>query len=329
MGHETLDRAAIEKALQRSPSGGNAKPFIWAWFENTLEIECRPDSGLHYLNRNQHTTWLALGLLIESAHVTARSLGWQMLASISPNGVKANLSFSRDPKLQVSEKEWFQLLKRRTFRGPFVPSQAPKTLADSATVHLATLDSITESFKKYLISADTYLWAQKEATAHFLKEIRFFDKRIEPRGIRSQDLGVGFLDQLMLYCFRLAPGLLSKIATTPILNFTFQMASQQSLRNAHFILITSPTLDSQGLLQAGRDSMRAWLQMEEQGFSIQPYSIPAINLVDASKGVLPADTLEKFRTLFSITGPKVLQEQFQLAASQKPVWLLRVGRPKG
>jgi hypothetical protein len=72
--------------------------------------------------------------------------------------------------------------------------------------------------------------------------------------------------------------------------------------------------------------MQVWIEMEKQGYKVQPLSMASITLVDAATNSLPADTKKNFRQLFSFTGPEVLKEQFQLSAQEKPVWLLRIGR---
>ena len=198
-----LDRKKIEMALDKSPTGGNAKPFSWRWMGNHLLISY--DAGLaeHYLNRNHQASWLALGCLIESARVAAQAQGWEMDYGLI-DGVIGTLMIFKPGLLQNQPSQTAPIwLTRKTYRGRFEPSPVPKVLPDLAKagtqVHLTASSSLTDRFCRYILKSDTYLWLQTKATASFLKEVRFFDSRIEPRGIRAADLGIGIGEQFMFY----------------------------------------------------------------------------------------------------------------------------------
>ncbi|MBC7464871.1 MAG: hypothetical protein H7256_02675 [Bdellovibrio sp.] len=327
-----VNKALIESALQKTPTGGNSKPFLWSWTDNKLEIRHDEKLAEHYLNRNSHTSWIALGCLLQSVEIAAAKQNWLSQVAVHGNA-EATIEFKKLNSENQSNENYIQLLNRSTYRGPFKPSSMPVIATDSSqdqdqVVHIKTLNSkdLSAAFKGLLIMADTYLWLQTKATKAFFKEMRFFAERKEARGIRSKDLGVGIMDQIMLYCFSHVPWVLQWIVKTPILNLSFKKASLQNIQNSHFVLITSPSLDPKSLILAGRESLKVWLELEQKGYNVQPYSTASITLVDATAGVLPNDTKPAFRNLFTEKGPQIYREQFHLFAGEMPVWLLRVGK---
>ena len=53
-----LDYKVIELALEKSPTGGNARPFEWYWDQDDFIIEHSVRLSAHYLNRNYHASYL-------------------------------------------------------------------------------------------------------------------------------------------------------------------------------------------------------------------------------------------------------------------------------
>ena len=327
-----LSLKVIEMALHKSPTGGNSKPFHWHWEKNNLIIKHSFEHAAHYLNRNNHTSWIALGCLIESVKVAALSQDWEAHSQISNDNLSAQISFTAATSSSVPIPRLIALLDRITYRGPLSKSEPPEIFthhensSNGIQIKLAETEDLSSEFKKFIISSETYIWLQQKATRAFFSEVRFFDHRKNERGIRSEDLGINKADQFMLYCFSFIPWLLSVIVSIPVLNFSFKQASKRNLKNAHFVLITAPSLKSLNLLNAGEAAIRLSIDLEMQGYVVQPYSMASITLVDAATNQLPTDTLEKFKTLFTQIGPEVLKNQFNLEIVEKPIWLLRVGR---
>ncbi len=328
IGLKTLNQEIIEMALEKTPTGGNTKPFIWTWSKNQLLIHQDLKFATHYLNRNQHTSWIALGCMIKSVEIAANDQGWEIQTKLTTD-VGAEISFFQSRQIDSKKEKLAKLLSRTTYRGLFEPSSEPKILPTEQPgiqAHVSCANSIISDFKNFMVSADTYLWIQKKAALSFFNEVRFFDHRISLRGIRSEDLGVGLIDQLILYVFSFVPWLLSLIIHIPILNFNFKNASRRNMKNAHYLLVTAQSLDSNSLVRAGQEAMRQWINLEEQGYKVQPCSLASITLVDAATNCLPLDTHQKFRDLFRFIGPDILRRQFNLDPAAQPIWLLRVGR---
>ncbi len=326
---QNFDPQLIEMALSKSPTGGNSKSFSWLWMNSqTVRIQLDKTIRAHYLNPNHVAEWLALGCLIESADIAAQAQGFETDVRISKD-LQCEMSFSVSQK--TSDELFQALLKRRTSRFEFKTSAVPhvsQSAQPGIEVRLASALNAQTKFKNFVRSADQYIWRQSGATKSFFNEIRFFDRRLGPKGLRSEDLSGRIGDQIFLYILSLFPFLTGIIARTPLLNMIFLKASARNLKNAHFILITFQSLDPISLVRAGQESLRTWAELQKQGYQVQPYSTASLTLVDAETGHLPQDTSSFFRTLFTHTGPEIIKQQFKLLPQEKPVWLLRVGHKK-
>ncbi|MGZ5279475.1 MAG: hypothetical protein ACXWC9_06015, partial [Pseudobdellovibrionaceae bacterium] len=219
-----LNRSLIETALEKSPTGGNSKPFSWTWQGRSLHIHHNNQYAEHYLNRNQHTSLIALGCLIASVEIAAQFQGFDVESNVLIQDLSAQLKFTKNEQAGKGFEDYQALLKRQTFRGEFSPSPKPtlpSLRASSAVqVHVAGSQEISEQTKNFLTAADTYLWLQKHATRDFLNEIHFtrLPQTKDDRGIRVVDLGVGKMDQILLKIFSWVPWLPNMFARIPGLN---------------------------------------------------------------------------------------------------------------
>lgn len=332
--HGEIERSQIELAMERSPTGGNSKPFYWFWEGRVLHVRHDEALAAHYLNRRQHTSLIALGCLITSVQIGAQHQGFKADCKISETDLSAQITFKKETPEKINASDMQALLNRHTFRGEFAPSDAPviasETHPSGIQLRIAPSSNISKKMRAFLTKADSYLWRQNKATRAFFEEIRFtqspqgkFD-----RGIRVIDLGINKMDQLMLRVLRWMPAVASFMARIPGLNISFRAASLRSQKNSHYVLISATDLSPSGLIHAGQKAMKVWIDLEKHGFKVQPISLASITLVDAALGALPSDTRKNFRLLFTELGPDALRNQFQLKNNEKPVWLLRVGRAK-
>lgn len=328
-----LNADLINMALEKVPTGGNAKPFAWDWVGELLIIRHQAHFAPHYLDRNNHTLLITLGCLLESVEIAARHQGWISEYSSNEKDLSTIIRFSKSAETFSEDQNFFSLLSRSTYRGPLKESVAPVLPLDNpehsdndVQVKLASSTSLSTSFKKFLSDADSYMWVQTKAAVSFFKEVRFFDDRMGPRGIRSADLGASKMDQVLLYLLSFVPWMLSLIVRIPFINVNFKNASKRNIKNAHFVLVSANDLTASSLINAGREAIRIWVNLEQQGYQVQPYSTASITLVDAATSWLPADTLKKFHTLFTVTGPAACAQQFKLQKNEKPVWMFRVGK---
>lgn len=339
-----IDRTLIERALEKSPTGGNSKPFSWSWSGEALVIKHDAKLAEHYLNRNHHTSWIALGCLLTSVEIAAKAQGFGIEFSTKEafdpsennHGPNSTIHFARLADSNISDeavRNLQALLGRQTYRGPLAPSAAPAfvpTGSDGVSIRLISTAETSKTTKEYITAADSYLWIQKQATRDFFKEVTFSATPQGPkdRGIRIGDLGINKADQMMLRFLSRATWLPSLMAQVPGLNASFKAVTKRTLKNAHLLLVSAKNLNPEELIRVGQETLRAWIELEKQGYRLQPLSMASITLIDAATGVLPGDTKSMFRRLFEDIGPAVLRRQFGLATQEKPVWLLRVGVPQ-
>lgn len=326
-----IDRSVIESALERTPTGGNSKPFYWNWIDGTLLVRHDKELDEHYLNRKYQTSWIALGCLIASVQIAAKSQGLKVDCKISWEEHTARFTFQNFSEKIVKSDDLRLLLQRKTYRGALQESPAPTLTLSSnrqIQIHLSPSQHILKSTTRFLTLADSYLWLQKKAARSFFKEVVFTanPQGKEDRGIRVVDFGIGKMDQMMLRLFSRMTWLPSLVARIPLLNTPFKANTKRTLKNAHLLLVTAEDLSAPSLVRAGEEAMKSWLELEKQGYQLQPLSTASITLVDAANGLLPEDTRPFFRSLFTDTGPRILKEQFHLNEKEKPVWLLRVGK---
>lgn len=322
-----LDRAVVEKAIELTPTGGNAKPFLWQWVEGELHVSHDEKLAKHYLNPSNHASWISMGCLLTSVEVAANAQGWSTEANVMDD-LKAAIRFvpSSGANHAISMRTLEQRVTVRTAFKSSSPPALPGVAFHGTKAHLQAAEDLKPSFISYLRSADKYLWYQRKALDSFFNEIRFFENEKSPRGIRSKDLGINKMDEFMIYLFSFVPWLLFLIARIPVLNHTFVAAAKRSIKNSHFFLVTAQSLDSQSLLRAGQTAMWNWLSVVEQGYHAQPFTVASLSVATNALGRLPEDTQARFRKLFADVAPEVFQKQFDLAKDEHPVWMLRVGK---
>lgn len=330
----------LEIALSHSPTGGNSKPFTWKWKNNTLCISHDEQLAAHYLNRNNHTSYLALGCMIASIEVTASELGLNWKASFNEESLYSEVQFFA---LNGSTKERTEILypmisKRHTYRGMFKTarqlSNPAFTLTDSELFNnkmisrsFVTSSKVGNQFKNYLLKSESYMWVQMKALKDFLKEIRFFSSKssFEERGIPTFELGISIVDEVMLAALKVVPAVLSWMRRLPVLNLQMVMEAKKTVKNSNFCLFSAKDTSATSLVQVGRVAMLTWLDLELQGYKVQPISMAVIPLLDSATGNLPNDTRPEFQKLFGAAGLHSMSEQFQISREQTPVWMFRFG----
>ncbi|MGZ5279922.1 MAG: hypothetical protein ACXWC9_08270, partial [Pseudobdellovibrionaceae bacterium] len=98
-----LDRKSIEQALEKSPTGGNSKPFSWSWHGNALSIHHNQALAEHYLNPDHQASWIGLGCLLTSVELAARDQGWKIEFRICKEDVSAEIAFMPSEKFDPSK----------------------------------------------------------------------------------------------------------------------------------------------------------------------------------------------------------------------------------
>ena len=239
-------KSEIELALNCSPSGGNCKPFLWKWIGD-CELHITHDMQLahHYLNRNNHTSYLALGCLLISIEVIADKLNLAVETQIDEAELATKVKFVNKTKTSSLSFLYSALKQRSTYRGQFKKQQQKvsdfksdmffegQEVVSREYIYFESLNSL---FIKYLLKTESYMWIQKKALIDFLAEIRFFSNKSskKQRKIASFELGVSIVDQILLASLKRVPSLLSLMRQIPILNLPMKANVYKGLKNANF-----------------------------------------------------------------------------------------------
>ena len=164
-----LSKKEIEIAMEKSPTGGNAKPFFWLWKKEVLVIHHHDELADHYLNRNFHASWFALGCLLASIDLAAEAQGWCTSVRILDD-MGAEVTFAWTGPNPEQNTLIQKLVSRSTYRGKFRPSEppsVPQQVNSDIQVRLQSCQSLLKEFKQYILTSDTYLWLQKKASLSF------------------------------------------------------------------------------------------------------------------------------------------------------------------
>ncbi len=333
-------KSEVELALNYSPSGGNSKPFQWKWMSDyELHITHDNQLALHYLNRNNHTSYLALGCLLTSVEVVADKLNLAVETQIDEVALSTKVKFVNKTKMSSLSFLYSVIGQRSTYRGKFKKQKQTASAFKSDTFfegqevisrEYKYSESLNSAFIKFLLETESYMWVQKKALIDFLSEIRFFSNKSskEQRKIASFELGVSIVDQILLASLKRVPWLLSLMRQVPILNLPMKANVYKSVKNANFCLFRSQSLKPQALIEVGKVAMLTWLELEKQGYKVQPMSLSSIPVLDSLTGHLPDDTKASFTELFQRQSLEVFNGQFSENQELKPVWLFRFGVPK-
>lgn len=255
-----------------------------------------------------------------------------------------NVSFENDKLNQNSSDNARELLtsihQRSTYRGFFQPSRLEdwqrelltKSAKPQTSISVVSNGNVQGDFISFLKSCELYMWFQGRAFIEFLRSVRFGEKKptIDEPGLATNQLGVKAHDLFFLQILKIVPWLAQILIRIPGLNFPIVSGVKKRLKNSHYLLITSDTLESENIIAAGQSAMAAWLELERMGYKAQPMSSASITLLDAENDALPADTLPKFKKIFYTEGPEIIRKQFHLSTSNQGahiIWLLRFGKP--
>lgn len=318
----------FDAILKKVPTGGNSKPFVWQWIENELYVRHDQKLAEHYLNRDNHTSKIAFGCLIESLQTVCQELRLKHQMQIEQDALSLRFTILETSAEVTAGNQIAALLNRSTYRGLM------NSKVKSAPINLDQWEgafvnqSASQDFLSYLKLTANYIWHQQQATIDFFKEIRFFSKvsSNEKRGIPTFELCLPVKDLLALKMFSLVPKLLVHLMKLKPIEKIFFENTQRLLEGSNFVLICAPSASSSDLIQTGRRALKIWLDLENQGFHVQPLSTATIPIVDAVNNVLPADTHPAFREIYEQQGLKLLKKEFSMKESLIPVWLFRVGK---
>lgn len=350
-----MNKQKFEDILQRSPTGGNSKPFGFLWSENNnnlVTIFADKNISQHYLNRNNHGDYLGFGCLMYLIYLEslAQNLQFEILnLEEEPLFLKIQIQFNQIQTLTENQKNHLNLYtyinQRSTYRQGFkfedninldlFHSYPRLTFFKKndyqLNLHFCTAQQVTSEFKKYLIQCEAYIWSHKQATKDVLNDIRFGSASApsasKKRKIPVSSFKLNFIEEFFIKFLQSKPQIGQLLIRMPLFKYTLTSLTIKNIHNSHFFLVSTSKICPESLIEAGALAMQTWLLLESQNLKAQPFSGASINLVDAFTNNLPNDTLPSYFQLFNETGPALFKSQFNLTESERPVWMFRLGKP--
>jgi hypothetical protein len=334
-GVDTVKRL-LDKAL-RIPTADNIQPWSFRWDGQNLSVYHNDTLALHPLNNANQISFFNLGFLIEAVRIAAsvEYLETQVQLFLGQNptypGVWATFQFSqsqREPDKLAEVMAW-RTTDRRLYQGGsldhpvFLEIKAAAVRYEGSRIYFQS--KLNRKFLAYMVKGEEYFWTQKTPHRLLFKFLRFTQTSAKKTGdgMPWEGLGIGFLQSRMLKLCKVYQVQQSMNR----LGFLWQikgLLKRQLASSAGVACISVRSFAPEHLVEAGQLSFRAWLQLNQAGFGVQPLSVGALATYNWLSATLSPDTRPKLVKHFA-TGEQILREQFQLEPGDIPFWMFRTG----
>ncbi|MCB0414488.1 MAG: hypothetical protein KDD50_09150 [Bdellovibrionales bacterium] len=315
-----------------APTPDNCQPFTFQWNGTSLNIISHLEFAEHAYNTNNIPTIISLGSLLEYIYQASLSEGYYANIEIpstlnfgkSCAKIKFTNTFKKNHSLVKKLKE--RSTDRRSFKGGEISNviEVAQKSNQYKEVKVNGYSLKDSSVIKSLTLMETTCFRWHKASKDLLKWLRLTKKEVKSTdsGLPYKNLGLPFKEILAIRFLRRFFFLSKLFAPLAIFNYGQQMKS--CLRSSAGILnLSVESTDFKSLVKLGRTATSIWLDLNEQGYGVQPLSqsslLPSslksnIATIDAPKNVLTA--LQK--------GWSELQKKSPSQES-KLVWSFRVG----
>lgn len=339
---ETLTETRILlEMLSRCPSPDNCQPWeIELSGPSQVTLRHHREVDQHKMNGIGLATHLCLGTMIETARIWSDRWGRQLKVEISDaSGGRlqktAILDFSMPKKESLdslAQSHYERLLLRRTHRGLFSRSSMQPNLVLIEKLIAERFSGVHFQFQKpsrFLISfvktVETRLWANEAFCRDLFKWFRFRRKSYEKMrdGLFYKELGVPRHESIGLSLFSFFPALFAKLSF--FTRFGVLMNLSRTFRNCSGLAMTSvKSGDPLSQIEAGAASLRVWLELEDQGMSVQPCSLASFAIYYQKFYVDFFKDLEKLQMNLQNLEIEIYKE-LNLEKTWVPIWWFRTG----
>ncbi len=330
-------------AAMLAPTAENCQPFSFVWNGSSLDVYHDVERAAHPLSCNFLTSQIALGCLMEAIDLQCTSESWsphfelhlpdQLSESLEENPwlsvrLESNAPEKVDPLLEGLS---FRCTDRRVYQGgdpsdPLFASLEASSAYDSSTTLRFLQTPPSNELVKHIVACDELFWHKPEGALSALKWIRFDDEQVSSTqdGVSGGNLAFSRLETEVL---RWMPRSASLFRTMGAFGgkVVYGYRLTQQLRSACTLgCFATNDLSPQGIVQAGRRILRAWIRLNLAGYGFHPYSMVSMVALGAQHqltGPLPVNFQRLFRE-----GQSLLQRYFELGGGQSPIWLFRVGK---
>lgn len=326
----------IADLARYTPSGDNCQPFRMEWDGRWLWVSHDERRADHVMNPEGLASYLTIGCLLEAIEIAARSVGWEAEAEVLTPPRKrrdrwARISFRAMP--ERSSHGPARLLGRWTDRRPYQGGSLADPVFRRVQDVTRDLDRARVCFRepserliRYLSAVEKASWDYKPIHRGYLQWFRLSRREAAQSrdGMPWPSLSISYPTAMLL-----RPGtnrfwyqwLLNRVGFLTI--FGRRVASRvRSSTAVGCTVVRSPDILS--VADAGRVSMRAWLELNDAGYGFQPISIGTILVLSDAAGCLPQGLSRALAESVS-EGRRLLAEEFGLAQGETPAWIFRTG----
>jgi hypothetical protein len=336
---ESVTRVVL--AAAKAPSAENNQPFTFSWDGAALAVHHDAARARHSHDPRGHASCIALGCVLESIEIAAAAEDLRAEAQVSPDpgnggpwatvrlldggarhGVDGRARGLRDA-LEA------RCTDRRLYHGgsPSHPVfDAIQTEARSFPgVGLHVGAGLPREALDYLGRADSYVWCHEDSFRDVLRWVRLSREEVAATrdGVAWNGFGLDVPETRLLRLVR-RPELRALVGPLGLGAAAKFWLERQIASSAALVLITARSPGREALVAAGRLGFRAWLQLNQVGYGVQPHASGGLLAYNVVTDSLPATARPELLDLLR-RGPEILARGFGYAGGELPVWLLRTG----
>ncbi len=331
---DELVTSIINDAI-KSPSGDNAQPWRFKWDGARLLVLHSAKLATHSLNRKNHASQIALGTVIESIRLSASQHGFTIDTRLTLENEQelaawANIGFTfsgvtADPLASMIS---LRCTDRRAYQGGTLDQELLNEIAQAQSrfsgcaVHIQTQQ--TSAFMKYFLKTEKMLWSNRKIVGDLGKWLRLSKKEVakEATGMSWKNIGLNKAEAFMFRLIRRFPQIPGFLWSLGFGLRIKQDAKKAINSSAALVCFSVTETTPEAFCQLGQLSFRTWLLLNAYGMGVQPLSYASATVADQAAGALQGSPSEQY--LFR-QGKAILQENFEMQASQIPAWMFRTG----
>lgn len=327
-------RDIIQKAIW-APSGDNCQPWTFEYHDNILFIYHDHQKAKHPLNHDGIASMLSMGTLLESVRLACTDYGYQVSVQLLPFNTEAKscwakLSFQQKAMIvhPLSAVLLHRTTDRRLFRGGQLLAQKINCALTSRDLHLVKFHwtrEISPELIKFIVRVERLMIDHPCILHKVLEWTRFSEKQINDSrdGLSHVNLGVKFYEIPLLLLFRKFPKMIS-LFRPMIRGQHCSRVKAQLKSSAGLICVSAPSNSSEAIVQGGSLMMRAWLELNQNQFGVQPFTLASMLVYLAAQGKFEANISDPWRHVLR-EGEKILRESFSIPQGFVPLWMIRTG----
>lgn len=307
----------VLEAMIQAPSPHNCQPWRFV-ISGQREIDVRWNSSrsIPAVDPDHFAIAYSLGAAIEAASSVAE-IDFTPAQEMDFNSVNYSAGIVRVKRLLVERytRGFALLAHRRTFRGELLDVPHSQALA-SRCDQLAITFGARAVFRRVeddtlvtqALSGARRLFARVDYLAELLNHMRLSSSECEqdPTGFTRASLQLNRLESWFLSILRRRRTLARMLMHLGLSTAFARAAVRDMKEHREFLVISTSRWTNSGRVDAGRALMRVWLELTDNGLACQPVDFPISHQ----------------------SGRRTVASMFGLPSSERPIALLRVGRPR-